>query len=66
MPVDALRCRVCEAEYPAVASGSCVRCFGPLDPVYDWDAGAREVSRESIAGGPRAMSSRVTEIASQS
>ena len=44
--VETLRCRICEAEYPAVASGSCARCFGPLDPVYDWDAVAREVSRE--------------------
>ena len=39
MAVEALRCRVCEAEYPAVASGICLRCFGPLEPVYDWDAG---------------------------
>ena len=38
MPVDVLRCRVCESEYPAVANGICVRCFGPLEPVYDWDA----------------------------
>jgi threonine synthase len=53
--VEVLRCRVCEAEYPAIASGSCERCFGPLDPVYDWDAVAREVSRERIAAGPRSL-----------
>jgi threonine synthase len=50
-----LRCRVCESEYPTVASGSCVRCFGPLDPVYDWDAIAGEVSRERIESGPRSL-----------
>ena len=31
------------------------RCFGPLDPVYDWDAVAREVSREQIEAGPRSL-----------
>ena len=55
MPVDALRCRVCEAEYPAVASGSCVRCFGPLEPVYDWEDVARRATRERIAAGPRSL-----------
>jgi threonine synthase len=51
----ALRCRVCESEYPTVASGSCVRCFGPLEPVYDWSAVAREVSREQIEAGPPSL-----------
>jgi threonine synthase len=55
MAVDTLRCRVCEAEYPAVASGSCARCFGPLEPVYDWGELARTVSRESIEAGPRSL-----------
>jgi threonine synthase len=55
MPVDTLRCRVCEAEYPAVASGSCGRCFGPLEPVYDWDEVARVATRERIAAGPRSL-----------
>jgi threonine synthase len=55
MAVDTLRCRVCEAEYPAVASGVCVRCFGPLDPVYDWEAVARETSRARIEAGPRSL-----------
>ena len=53
MSVDALRCRVCESEYPAVASGVCVRCFGPLEPVYDWDSVS--VSREQIEAGPRSL-----------
>ena len=55
MAVDTLRCRVCEAEYPAVASGSCARCFGPLEPVYDWDDLARTVTRQSIEAGPRSL-----------
>ena len=53
MPAEALRCRICEAEYPAVASGMCVRCFGPLEPVYDWDA--ISVTRDDIARGPRSL-----------
>src|SRR5438874_10125489 len=55
MAVETLRCRVCEAEYPAVATGTCVRCFGPLEPVYDWDAVARLATRERIAAGPRSI-----------
>ena len=53
MPVDVLRCRVCESDYPALANGICVRCFGPLEPVYDWDAARRASStRERIEAGP--------------
>jgi threonine synthase len=55
MPVEVLRCRVCESEYPAEANGICARCFGPLEPVYDWDAIAKAVSRESIEAGPRSL-----------
>jgi threonine synthase len=53
--VETLRCRVCESEYPALAHGVCVRCFGPLDPVYDWDALAGRVTRASIEAGPRSL-----------
>ena len=53
MSVDALRCRVCESEYPAVASGICVRCFGPLEPVYDWSG--LSLTREQIEAGPRSL-----------
>ncbi|HEY5296172.1 MAG TPA: threonine synthase [Gaiellaceae bacterium] len=55
MAVDTLRCRVCESEYPAVASGVCLRCFGPLEPVYDLDEIARVISREQIEAGPRSL-----------
>jgi threonine synthase len=53
MSAVSLRCRACEAEFPTVAVGSCARCFGPLDPVYDWEAIA--VSRASIEAGPRSL-----------
>ena len=52
MPVEVLRCRVCQSEFPAVANGICARCFGPLEPVYDWDAIRKVVTRERIAAGP--------------
>jgi threonine synthase len=55
MAVESLRCRVCESELPAVASGVCLRCFGPLEPVYDWAELARAVSRASIEAGPRSL-----------
>jgi threonine synthase len=55
MPVDVLRCRVCESEYPAEANGICARCFGPLEPVYDWDEIAKVATREQIEAGPRSL-----------
>src|SRR3954465_15653883 len=52
VPATALRCRVCETQYPLDPIGVCARCFGPLDPVYDRDEQRRAVTRESIAAGP--------------
>jgi threonine synthase len=52
VPAVALRCRICETEVPATAVGTCTRCFGPLDPVYDRDEQRRTVTRESIEAGP--------------
>jgi threonine synthase len=49
MPATALRCRICETEYPLDPVGVCARCFGPLDPVYAAD---RRVTREEIEAGP--------------
>jgi len=53
--VEELRCRVCESAYPAFASGICVRCFGPLEPVYDWDTVGKTATRERIEDGPRSI-----------
>ncbi len=55
MPAISLSCRVCATEHPLEANGSCARCFGPLDPVYDWDQLRETVSRESIAAGPPSL-----------
>ena len=44
MPATALRCRICETEFPLDPIGVCARCFGPLDPVYDRDAQRRTVT----------------------
>jgi threonine synthase len=55
MSVDVLRCRVCESDHPALANGICSRCFGPLEPVYDWDEVAALATRERIEAGPRSL-----------
>jgi threonine synthase len=53
-PVSAisLSCRVCASEHPLETIGTCTRCFGPLDPAYDWDALRTSVTRERLAAGP--------------
>jgi threonine synthase len=55
MPALSLCCRVCATEHPLGATGTCTRCFGPLDPTYDWDAIRARVSRASIEAGPPSM-----------
>jgi threonine synthase len=50
-----LACRVCATEHPLEANGTCTRCFGPLDPVYDWEALRATVTRERIADGPLSL-----------
>src|SRR5438067_854886 len=51
LSATALRCRICEAQYELEGVGTCSRCFGPLDPVYDWDEVERSFTREAIAAG---------------
>ena len=48
----ALRCRECGREYPLRALFSCEFCFGPLEVVYDYEAMAKAVTRQSIEAGP--------------
>ncbi len=50
-----LACRICATEHPLEANGTCTRCFGPLDPVYDWEALRATVTRERIAAGPPSL-----------
>ena len=53
--VEGLQCRECSRPYPALALHVCEWCFGPLEVVYDYEAIAASVSRESIAAGPKSM-----------
>jgi len=55
MPALSLSCRSCATEHPLEATGSCSRCFGPLDPVYDWDLLGARVTRERLAAGPASI-----------
>jgi threonine synthase len=55
LPAQSLRCRSCATEYALEDIGTCPDCFAPLEPVYDWDALAASVSRESIAAGPSSI-----------
>ncbi len=52
MPAKSLRCRICETDYALEPIGTCTRCFGPLDPIYDWDELSRSVTRELFESGP--------------
>jgi len=55
MPATSLRCRSCAAEYALEDIGACTSCFGPLDPVYDWDELRRTVTGETVASGPASL-----------
>ncbi len=55
MPASSLRCRVCGREHALEAVGVCSACFGPLDPVYDWDAVRTTFTRETVSAGPASI-----------
>ena len=42
-----LRCRGCQAAYPAALEYACSRCLGPLDPEYDAEY---DVTDERLVG----------------
>ncbi|ODS52126.1 MAG: threonine synthase [Acidobacteria bacterium SCN 69-37] len=50
-----LRCHVCHAPFPATALFVCDKCMGPLEVHFDYDAVKLQISRESIAAGPRSI-----------
>lgn len=50
-----LRCRECDARYPAEALSACQECFGPLEPTYDFERISAAVSRAGIAAGPPSL-----------
>lgn len=47
--VQGLQCRECARLYPATAIHVCEDCFGPLEVAYDYDAIAKDITREKIA-----------------
>ena len=53
--VTALRCRECSRDYGIEPTNVCDFCFGPLEPVYDYDGIAKVISRERIGSGPLSM-----------
>jgi len=53
--VRGLECKECRTPYPATARMMCDQCFGPLEVTYDYEAMARTVTRDRIAGGPRSL-----------
>jgi len=55
MPAIGLRCRNCGHELGLEATGACVRCWGPLEPVYDLDELRPRLTRERIAAGPPSL-----------
>jgi threonine synthase len=52
VPAISLSCRVCAHEHALETIGTCTRCFGPLDPAYDWDRIRATVTRASFEAGP--------------
>ncbi|MDA1278777.1 MAG: threonine synthase [Chloroflexi bacterium] len=50
--VQSLRCKECGRDYPLEPIYVCDFCFGPLEVAYDYDAVAKNMSRESIQDGP--------------
>jgi threonine synthase len=50
--VQSLRCKECGRDYPQEPIYVCDFCFGPLEVNYDYDAIAKNISREHIQDGP--------------
>jgi threonine synthase len=53
--VTGLKCRLCGKLYPKEALNFCTEDFGPLEVTYDYEAVARTMSRQAIAGRPHTM-----------
>src|SRR3954465_6961014 len=52
MPVQALQCKECQAEYPLEARYVCENCFGPLEVSYDFTGFGADELRRRIQAGP--------------
>jgi threonine synthase len=55
MSATHLSCRNCGADHALEGVGACPACWGPLDPVYDWDELRRTLTRERIEFGPASL-----------
>lgn len=53
--VETLECRECGRSYKAAPIYVCDYCFAPLEPAYDYEAIAGEITRESIQAGPASI-----------
>ena len=53
--VTHLICRECGRRYELQAIHACEFCFGPLETMYDYEALAKDLSRESIERGPHSI-----------
>ncbi len=51
--VRGLRCRACDAEFPAAQLAVCESCFGPLEVAYELSAVRDAFRREALAGRAR-------------
>src|SRR6187402_2016281 len=49
-----LKCRECGQKYETKPVYVCELCFGPLEIIYDFNAGPK-ITRESITAGPLTM-----------
>jgi threonine synthase len=48
-----LECHLCHKPFPADALFVCDACFGPLEPVYDYDVVRRTMTRDAVAARPK-------------
>jgi threonine synthase len=55
VPATHLSCRSCGQYQPLDGVGTCPRCFGPLDPIYDVEEVRRTLTRERIEAGPPSL-----------
>ena len=52
---DGTRASSARGRFPLGPVHACFECFGPLDPVYDWDRLRATVTRERLASGPLSL-----------
>jgi threonine synthase len=48
-----LKCHLCSAMFPAEAIWVCGKCLGPVEPVYDYPAVQRQLTRATIEARPK-------------